>query len=387
LLEMLRGLGLPDDGLAAVRRYLEVPYLIDGRIVPGRRGVPMDQHLSHWMAEWLLRLMERYVHQHARVRIIRQIDDICLLSPDAEQIVSAWQGAIRFLEDCGLSINSDKCGACALGADLPRELPAAPPRWGLVALTPEAEWVVDEPAFRRFCEDTRAHVSAQHALLAKVTLYNAHLRFLASAVGLPLDLGDAHRASVNDALHRFDAEFFAPGEGIVVGLRKTIAERYLGDTELSHLPEGWMYWPITAGGLSLRSAFVLAGQFQQAFAERKEKRVARPPTRPDNWQNGDEKWSAYYNDQLENMKPAGPKESKVMKTLVDDFIARGQEISGGKQKGLSDYWRWILCIYGPEILDRFGTFRFLLTDLVPLQLIHEQLLHEGSFGGEDKPET
>jgi hypothetical protein len=27
----------------------------------------------------------------------------------------------------------------------------------------------------------------------------------------------------------------------------------------------------------------------------------------------------------------------------------------------------------------FGTFRFLLTDLVPLQLIHERLLHEGSL--------
>ena len=65
-----------------------------------------------------------------------------------------------------------------------------------------------------------------------------------------------------------------------------------------------------------------------------------------------------------------------MKALVDDFIARGQEISGGKQQGLSDYWRWVLSVYGPEILDRFGTFRFLLTDLVPLQLIHEQLLRQ-----------
>ena len=46
---------------------------------------------------------------------------------------------------------------------------------------------------------------------------------------------------------------------------------------------------------------------------------------------------------------------------------RGQEISGGKQAGLSDYWRWVLSVYGPEVLDKFGTFRFLLTDLVPCE--------------------
>jgi hypothetical protein len=84
---------------------------------------------------------------------------------------------------------------------------------------------------------------------------------------------------------------------------------------------------------------------------------------------------------LATLEPAKPNESAVMKTLIDDFIARGQEISAGKQASLSDYWRWILSIYGPQILDRFGTFRFLLTDLVPLQLIHEQLLHESSLDG------
>ena len=65
-----------------------------------------------------------------------------------------------------------------------------------------------------------------------------------------------------------------------------------------------------------------------------------------------------------------------MKSLVESFIARGSQISGGQQEGLSQYWRWVLNIYGAEILDKFGTFEFLLTDLVPLQLIHEKLLCE-----------
>jgi hypothetical protein len=58
-----------------------------------------------------------------------------------------------------------------------------------------------------------------------------------------------------------------------------------------------------------------------------------------------------------------------METLVTDFISRGADLSHGKQKTLSAYWRWILYLFGPQILDAFGTFRFLFSELVPLQLI------------------
>jgi hypothetical protein len=37
-------------------------------------------------------------------------------------------------------------------------------------------------------------------------------------------------------------------------------------------------------------------------------------------------------------------------------------------------------VYGPEILARFGTFRFLITELVPLQLISGRLLEASSLG-------
>ncbi len=47
-------------------------------------------------------------------------------------------------------------------------------------------------------------------------------------------------------------------------------------------------------------------------------------------------------------------------------------MSNCQQAGLSAYWRWILYIYGPQILDFLGTFRFLITELVPLQLISQK---------------
>jgi hypothetical protein len=381
LLTMVRAFGLGDREAEAIQRFLEVPYLIDDKVTKARCGVPMAQELSHWLAEWLLRLMERYVHERARVRIIRQIDDICLLSPSGEQLVAAWNAVRAFIHACSLSINDDKCGTLAIGGELLGDLPPSHPRWGFLELNAAWEWHVHEPTLQTFIDDTRKHVWAKQAVLSKVTLYNAHLRFLTSALGLALDLGPAHRRAINDAMHRFEADFFGPGVGIVGGLQQEIQQRYLHGTQITNLPESWMYWPITAGGLSLRCSLVLCGQYQVAYEARQKNPVTAPVTRPANWQLGDSKWSAFYGHLLAKLEPAKPTESPVMKTLVDDFIARGKEISAGKQTSLSDYWRWILGIYGPEILDRFGTFRFLLTDLVPLQLIHEQLLHESSLDG------
>jgi hypothetical protein len=60
-----------------------------------------------------------------------------------------------------------------------------------------------------------------------------------------------------------------------------------------------------------------------------------------------------------------------MEQLVKDFIERGSEVSGRRQGRLSPYWRWVVYTYGPSLLEALGTFRFLLTELVPLQLILE----------------
>jgi hypothetical protein len=73
-------------------------------------------------------------------------------------------------------------------------------------------------------------------------------------------------------------------------------------------------------------------------------------------------------------------------TLAPDVLSLWQgrlehELSAGKQKGLSSYWRWILYLYGPQILQKFGTFRFLIPELVPMQLIGEQRLQDSSLDG------
>ena len=118
LLTMLRGLGMTDAGLEFTQRYLQIPYVMDAdHAEPASRGVPMELGYSHWLCEKLMRLLERFIHGKAKVRIIRQLDDLCILSPSNKQVATAYAAANSFLADIGLSLNDDKSGAVTIGGD------------------------------------------------------------------------------------------------------------------------------------------------------------------------------------------------------------------------------------------------------------------------------
>jgi hypothetical protein len=94
-------------------------------------------------------------------------------------------------------------------------------------------------------------------------------------------------------------------------------------------------------------------------------------------------WANFYRTVLDVRTPSGPPQLDAMERLVQDFIARGGEVSGRGQHGLTAYWRWVVYTYGPSLLGALGTFRFLLTELVPLQLILENRGLTAGLGDSD----
>lgn len=389
LLSILRRLGVPEAHRTLFARYLAPPLRTgDGEPSRMRRGVPMGHTLSGMLAELLMRLLERHVQRQARVRIVRIVDDLCVLTPDPDAAVAAWEAVDSFCSACGLQVNLEKSGSLALGGERPAQLPAALPRWGMLELDERGRWDVHRETFEAHLEQSRTRVEAAPSILSKVQVYNANLKFLLNAVAPGNRLGASHRESAGKAVVRYHHEFFGPqGPGIATGLRVEIAERF--QTDLggdSAVAEGWLYWPITAGGLGLQNPLIVAAQY--AAADRRNKPEPVPRTRPadePDWDRRKNEWSDFYGQFLGEIEPLEPKETKVMKTLLNDFIARGSELSAGQQTTLAPYWRWVLCTYGPQILRRFGTFRFLITELVPLQLISRQLVQDSSLDGAGRP--
>jgi hypothetical protein len=98
------------------------------------------------------------------------------------------------------------------------------------------------------------------------------------------------------------------------------------------------------------------------------------------WQTKYSPWANRFSYYCSALNPHYPKKTNVMENLVDTFINRGSKLTSGRQKDLSVYWRWVLYLYGPQILDYFGTFGFLITELVPLQLISEKRMDEKGLG-------
>jgi hypothetical protein len=369
ILEILARFGLNQQQLDFFRRFLQVKIKDGSQVETSHRGVPNHRRLADLLGELVMLLLDHYLRRSARVQIIRMIDDICLIAASEEEAVKAWQALERFCEACGLRLNADKCGAVCVGGELPSTLPSKLPVWSMVTLNSQGEWSVDQPHFETYLEQSRQEVLKASSLIARVETYNNSLNYLVKALAMRLRLDENHRNSVGQAMLRFQNNFFGEGRGIVEELRDLIRERFLGQNSATsaELPDGWLHWPITAGGLSLYHPLVLATGYTETFRRRYP--LTPPEERPSNWQRQRNGWYNYYQQLLDQLEPEQPDRNQVMETLVRDFIQRGAEISLGGQHSLSVYWRWIVYLYGPQILERLGTFRFLITELVPAQLI------------------
>ncbi len=403
LLMILARLGLPERDLAFFRRYLRAPMLpaaSDGAAVAGggvadapvmaQRGVFSHRNLAYFLVELVMRLLDQSILRAGAVEVIRELDDIGLVAASQAELSKAVRAAREFLAACGLELNAEKCGYVVIGgADAAgdvadpalADLAARNPSWMMLTLDGVGEWRVNPTAFETYLARARRDLLAEPTLLPRVARYNANITYLQAALSIKSPLGDTHRRSVCEALARFHYDFFGEGRSIVDEMRGLIAERYLEARTAITLPEAWLYWPITAGGLGLKQAVMLAASFAEVYAAREMEPPQKPRTADLSRKSND--WARWYMRIQNPVAPTAPEPNTVMETLVNDFISRGSQISGGKQQSLSAYWRWALYVYGPQILDSLGSFRFLFTELVPIQLILERNLDDEELTDDD----
>ncbi len=381
LLTLLAACGLTPDQQAFFARWLAVPLHTEQAVQSATRGVPTSRRLSHCLGDLVLRLLDTALDSIPTVQTIRVGDDLCLVTPSADAAQQAWDTVQAFCAATGLQLNAEKCGAMAIGGPLPAGLPPTPPTWLLLALDPHGTWTVHAPALRTYIEAARQQIAAAPTLIAQVESYNRQVGYLSMAVALDAALGPAHRASAVQALFTFAGTVGAAGASMIAALQAQITACFPDVSALPEVPEAWFYWPLTAGGLGLRQVSILA---VQVVPPRQEARPpAVPPRRRATWDRRMNVWSRYYESLLEPAVQRLPVTGTVMETQVEDFIARGAELSAGGQETLATYWRWVLYLDGPEILHALGTFRFLITELVPVQLITGGRL--GTDEGEEPP--
>lgn len=381
ILRMLTRFGLAEKDLTLFRKFLRIPLQTTDQLVWTQRGIPNFHSLSDLLGELLMNLLELYVQNEARVQIVRLVDDICFLATSEAEMLKAWQALQTFCENCGLTLNQAKCGSVCIGGENSAALPSGQPSWLLITLNSEGQWQVNASAFQEYLEQARQEARLKQSLLSQVEVYNTYLRYLLRALFITTPLGDAHRQSIAAAMQQFQQAFVDEEHGMLETLRASIQQRFLGDASLTSLPEAWFYWPITAGGCGLTHSALMPAIFAETYAQRSH--MPMPGEITKNWQTHAPEWGSYYASLLTSVSPCTPTPNQIMETLVADFIKRGAEISVGKQKTLAPYWRWILYLYGPQIREQLGTFRFLITELVPLQIILKSYRREDADSADD----
>jgi hypothetical protein len=394
VMAVVEALGFPPEWQEFMRRYLPAPMRAEEEVRTVRRGVLLDHLLGAVLADWLLLLLDVHVHDTAGIRPLRLVDDLYLLADSAERAENAWQAVSRFCEACGLEINEQKSGAVSLAGPAAAGLPEGKPRWGLLRLQADGAWGLDEPALDQLQEWLRQQLEAAPSVLAMVARYNDHVAYIQRSMGLPVRLGPAHLERVGRRLARLHHAVFGEGHGILEEMRRRISARF-PDLSIGAegLPDALFYWPITAGGLGLTHPLVSPAAFRKglAAAEEPEPPAAGGGSQPGGAGERDDAdegfvyeiemgWYAYYSGLCETVAMAQPAATPALQSLMQDFIARGGEVGGRQQEGLSTYWQWVLYTYGPSLLESLGTFRFLLRELVPLQLILEHRIDASSLG-------
>ncbi|MBX3246706.1 MAG: hypothetical protein KF901_05930 [Myxococcales bacterium] len=361
-LGLLRWLGTDPRLVDAVERVLSAP-LGPAEEVP-RRGMPLRLGLSRALGSLVMAALVGSVRAAADVIAVDLVDDLVLIARSNEEAVAAWEALRAFVSDAGLELNEDKTGSVCVGGERDPRLPLGPVRWGMLELDASGGWRLDDQAIDGFAEISRARIEAHGALLDRVAMYGEQLRYLSTWLAPAADLGPDHGEAVQRAVARFDAMSFGGGQvGLRAMLRAELSSRFL-DGDALGLPDAWLHWPITAGGLGVPHSGTELASVRAARAAREP--VPRPAAPPS---ERDPDWAAWYQHRLELVEPVEPEETPEGAALVERFIARGAKVRGEPQDDLAPVWRWVLATFGPSILTHFGTFDFLRSDLVPLDVI------------------
>ncbi len=432
ILDVLGRLGVSERWRQFFGKFLSARVRYRGQTRSVSRGLILEHLLADVLAECVLVVLDLHLIRSTGLRRCAVIDDLWLFSAERDSIVSAWREQQAFCRACGLEINEAKSGAVCFNAPegLPEGLPAGRPRWGLLRLQPDGAWAVDEPAFAQQEDILRRQIAAQRSVLGLVSTYNGQVNYVLRQLALSLPLRGEHHRRVGARLDQMHESLLEPGHGLAEEVRRRLSGAF-ADARLKErgLPAALLYWPITAGGLALSHPLLHVAAYLRgrpstaapvppdrdvvgAYLWRRSSKLTRSPLSPaeisallyppqgglpvpltredisaylrhkakDSALPGDEDvdsavavlWGALYDRLVLPIELSPPPALPAMENLVNDFIKRGGEVSGRDQAGLSPYWRWVVYAYGPSLLEALGTFRFLMTELVPLELILEQ---------------
>ncbi len=386
-----------------------------------KRGVPEAHVLSDVFGEAVLFCLDFSVNQvTGGGQLYRMHDEFWFWSPSHEKCIKAWTAVQNFGQAMGVSLNERKSGSERILRDkeeLPTVDPALPVgeiRRGFLVLDPESgRFAIDQSLVDVHIEELQRQLQDKaKSIFSWVQAWNTYAgTFFITNFGKPANCyGQRHVDEVLASLERVQRSLFANDGGVAEYLKAAIQKRF----SVSSIPDGYLYFPTNLGGLELHNMFIPLLQIRDAvyenpvevvvqkFAEaeleayRKAKaafengRASRKVQEDPNFEPEDKDTFMSFEEFARYREEPGcrfqgdlydvfagllqqPTEESV-EMSPPDLVALedlGNASGGiGKWNTMTPYWRWVVQLYGPVMIERFGGLNIVDRGLLPIGMVN-----------------
>jgi hypothetical protein len=162
----------------------------------------------------------------------------------------------------GLTFNQSKTGSVKITrqpgstSSPSASLPKGDVRWGFLKLdSASGRFLIDQENVDNHIEELRRQLEACRSVFDWIQAWNVYgARFFTNNFGKPANcFGLDHVDMMLETISRIQSKLFASTGGSVTStLKKMISERF----NVDDIPEGYLYFPMSMGGLDLKSPFV-----------------------------------------------------------------------------------------------------------------------------------
>ncbi|KAF7331732.1 hypothetical protein MKEN_00053000 [Mycena kentingensis (nom. inval.)] len=401
IIACLEFFGVPQVWLDFFRTFLQVPLTFKddkpGELPRARQcGTPISYSLSSFFGEAVLFVLDYAVNQHG-LFLHRIHDDLWFWDWDSTKCVEAWKEVQRYSSLAGLTLNATKTGAACVGQTLAPELPVGDIRWGFLKFDATlARFIIDQTEVDVHIAELRRQLAATKSVFGWINAFNKYMAFFSrgfeprptKSFGTALCLGQSHVDDMIDTLARIQRELFpsATDAGAVGYLRSVIAERF----GVEDLPDGYFYFPIASGGLELRNPLVeliavrdvFGADPTHEFTEQMQKdheeyfelkdmwNEKRNPSKPLDHNApfpSFEEYALYRETGLRGWKL---RYERLMQTARPAALNIPVALHSPRMHEMDFYDKWVLSLYGAQILHKFGNLEPVDATLIPVGLVH-----------------
>lgn len=418
ILSVLAYFGMSKKWLGFFNAFLEAPlrFVKDGASAETRirkRGVPGAHSLSTVCGEAVLFVLDYAVNQHADgAQLYRMHDDFWLWSSSHDTVVKGWEAVTRFTKTMGVTLNEGKTGTVRIRKDQsqPNEshssLPQGDIRWGFLQLDPSSgRFIIDQDMVDSHIDELVYQLTDKKSIFSYIQAWNTYAgTFFKSNFGKPANcFGRDHVDQILTTMTRIQKRIFKESN-IVEYLKQEIESRF----GVSNIPDGYLFFPTSLGGLELQNPFIGTIQVRQAVCkdpallldnffedekdaylrakkEFKSGRVTKTTnTKKESYIPEDKNFFSFeeFSQYREEFKADWPNnlldvynqllKMPEMETVNLEGCSELKHMEAFRNSAeLSDgYLQWIGLLHGPEMVERFGGLHIVDKGLLPIGMVN-----------------